>query len=274
MSIHEYSQNYSNSRKIMQLIEKKNMIKNKGLGFYMNSISSLFIVLVILNPVQAKNKVAKSFHPIENIYNTAKIFLEKHSNADPTDTEVSLGKIDPRIKFTQCDTKLAAFFPQGVKKIGKMTVGVRCNGKVKWKLFIAAKIERYETVWIAKHSLATNDTINQKDLSQQRVRIDSLRQSPMKDIHLIRGTSPKKRIRAGSIIYQDAICMVCHGDKVSIVANNSFINVSVEGVALGDAKLGENVKIRNLQSKRIFTAIVIGKRQLSVKLAKNLNRND
>ena len=253
---------------MMKLINWKNMRKNKALGFYLNYIMVLFVVLSMAMFVNAKNGTTKVFHSIEDIHNTAKKFLEQHTHADPTDTEISLGKIDPRIKFIQCEKKLEAFFPQNTKKIGKITIGISCNGTIKWKLFIAARIERYENVWITKRSLSKSDTINLEDLVQQRVRVNSLRKSPMKNTQLIENTTPKRRIPAGSIIYESAICMVCSGDKVNVLANNSLINISIKGIALADAKLGESVKIRNTQSKRIFTAIVIGKHQLNVKLAK------
>ncbi len=79
-------------------------------------------------------------------------------------------------------------------------------------------------------------------------------------------TSPKRNIRAGSVIFEDSICMVCRGDIVQVSAKNQFLAINLQGVALADATIGENTKVRNLQSKRSFNARVVGKNQLEVSL--------
>ena len=70
-----------------------------------------------------------------------------------------------------------------------------------------------------------------------------------------------------SIIFEDSICLVCRGDSVQITAKSDFLNINLEGIALADANIGEMTLVRNKQSKRSFSAKVIGKDRLEVKLA-------
>jgi hypothetical protein len=61
--------------------------------------------------------------------------------------------------------------------------------------------------------------------------------------------------------------MVRKGDKVAVTAQNEFMSIQVDGIALANARLGETTQIKNSQSKKIFGATVTGKNQLSITLS-------
>ncbi|TQV84876.1 flagellar basal body P-ring formation chaperone FlgA [Aliikangiella coralliicola] len=232
-----------------------------------NSMFFLMILLLIISlPLTAKN--AENYQSLEEIRQAAKKFLEeKQPSADIASTEITVGHIDPRTRLQLCDNGLVAFLPSGSRLKGKTTVGVRCNGKQSWKLFLSAKIERYQHVWVTTRNLRPSDILTKSDLTRQRVLTTNMRKIPVEDIALIMNTSPKRSMRSGSVIFQDSVCMVCKGQKVSVSANSQFITINVDGMALNDAALGETAQVRNSKSKRIFGAIVTGKNQLSVNLA-------
>lgn len=258
----------------MQLTLIKKHRKNKNLCRF-SYLLAVLLCNFCCNPL-LKSNPAKETHSIEDIRSTAKQFLLQHALAgqsnettddiENTELQVKIGRIDPRIRLNQCDVPLEAFFPQYAKTSGKVTLGVRCNGSVAWKIFVSATVKHYQQVWVAARNLSKNDLLTKSDVLQKKLVLNDGRRMPLQDLSLIVGTSPKRNMRAGSVIYQDSLCLVCRGNKVSVNAKNSFINISADGVALADAILGESVQIKNSQSKKIFTAIVIGRNQLSVEL--------
>jgi len=207
------------------------------------------------------------FESAENIRMAAKIFLEEITNAaDNLSIVIKIGDLDPRLRLRHCENKLQALLPQSAKQRGKITVGVSCAQPVLWKVFVSATVFEYADVVVAKNVLEKKSIITEQDIEIKRVNISTLRKQPILDKTQVINTSAKRYLRAGTIISDDSICMVCRGDQVEITAKNQFFNINLKGIALADAAMGSNTTIRNSQSNRSFTARVIGRNQLEVPL--------
>ena len=230
-------------------------------------ICVLSINCVFLFNASAKN--ADYYESSQNIRNTAKVFLEEMtSSADITDTELNIGNIDPRLKLRKCGQPLIAYLPPGSKHTGKINVGIKCVGPIQWKMFLSASSYQYQTVIYAKNTLKKGQTINRQDLGKKRVKIDTRNKQPAFDYSEVALTSPRRFIRAGAIIFTDAICMVCRGNRVNVSTGNEYFSINVEAEALADASIGEMVRLRNKNSRRIFDGKVVGRNKAQVVLLK------
>lgn len=242
----------------------KNMLDNRIL---VNGLLLCFTTILCSTSLSLK---ANEWQSLEAIEKTARNFLEeKQDPADIVSAEVTISRIDARTRLAACDEPLIAFLSPGMNARGRTTVGVRCNGSRAWKIYLSARVEHRQMVWVTTRRLSKSDVITRNDITQQRVATSRFRQPPLLDLALILNTSPKRMIRNGGVIFQESVCMVCRGDTVSVSANNSFLSIDVEGTALSDATLGEKAQIRNSRSKRVFNAIVTGKNQLKVMIAEN-----
>ena len=211
---------------------------------------------------------AQEIESIEEIRLAAKKFLEeKQVSADKTNTEISIGQIDPRMRLAKCTGEMNAFLPQTYRRNGKTTVGIRCNGPINWKIFVSARITEYQDAWVLNRNLTTGDIVTQDDIEKKRVEVTDSRKIPLTDLKHLLQASPRRAMRAGSTLYQDSVCLVCRGDRVTVSAKNQFLSINVEGVALSNAILGEKAQIRNSKSKKVFGAVVTGKNQLNIKIA-------
>lgn len=229
------------------------------------AIALLIFNHLLINSVSAAQ--LRAFETTENIKQAAKKFLEEISNAaDNPSIEVTVNNLDPRLKLRRCDNKLKAYLPKSSKERGKVSVAVQCNSPVAWKLFVSASIDEYADVVVANHSLTRKSIIGNNDIVLKRIKVSSLRKKPLNSKLQVLGSSAKRHIRVGSIIFEDSICMVCRGDNVQISANNEFLNINLQGIALADATIGETTLVRNKQSKRSFSATVIGRNRLEVSL--------
>jgi len=207
------------------------------------------------------------FESLTNIESKAISFLEKTtSNNDESKLEVEIKHLDPRLKLRKCNDDLTAFFPTGSKRSGKVTVAVSCSSPVVWKVFVSASIYEYAKVVVAINTLYKNSIISSADISLEKVNISNLRRAPIFVESGVIGSTPKRTIRAGSVIYEDGICMVCRGDYVQVIAKNQYFDINMEAIALEDAAIGQMTQVRNKESKRSFNAKVIGRNQLEVVL--------
>jgi len=205
------------------------------------------------------------FETATSIESKAISFLEKiASNNKESKLEVEIKHLDPRLKLRKCSNTLNAFFPTGSKRSGKVTVAVSCSSPVTWKVFVSASIYEYAKVVVARNTLSKNSIISGADIILEKVNISSLRRAPIFVIAGAIGSTPKRTIRAGSIIYEDGICMVCRGDYVQVIAKNQYFDINMEAVALEDASIGQMTQVRNKESKRSFNARVVGRNQLEV----------
>lgn len=251
----------------MKLINYQKNIHNGDKKTVPSVILKIFSLCLLCFCLLSTKIYAKPIQSIEKIRFAAKKFLEeKQISADKSMTDIKIGKIDPRLRLAECQQDLDIFLPQVHKRSGKMTVGIKCQGPIQWKIFVSATVTQYQQAWVLNKNLSKTDVITRSDLMKQKVVIRDSRKLPFTDLKKMLNTSPKRTLRSGSVVFQDSVCLVCRGDKVSVSATNQFLNISVEGVALSDAVLGEKVQVRNSQSKKIFTASVVGKNQLNVKL--------
>jgi len=242
-----------------------NYDKNSNIRYF--EIITLSILLYLITSIAFANG-AKNFEPADNIRNTAKKHLEEMSNAaDNTAIEISVSNIDPRLKLRKCKNKLLAFTEENVNKRGRLSIAVTCDLPVAWKVLLSASVDEFADVIIAKNTIARKSIITTQDIETKRVKISSLRKQPIFSMSEVLESTSKRQQRAGSIIFEDSICLVCRGDSVQISAKSEFLNINLEGIALADAGIGETTLVRNKQSKRSFSAKVIGKDHLEVKLA-------
>jgi flagella basal body P-ring formation protein FlgA len=256
----------------MNLIMQEKTRKNRQLSNLIRLLlilSSIVLIQTVSLPLKASHQTIQSIKTIREA--AIKFLYQQHAAISESDIQITLGNIDSRIRLAQCDSPIEAFLPQSSNGFGKTTVGVRCTSKTKWKVFIAAEVQIFDTFWVTKKALSKNDIIQQQDLIKQRIRVDNLRKKPIRDIALINGTRPTKRIPIKGVIYQDEICMVCKNDKVTVTVGNQFFNITAEGIALANAKIGETVAVKNTRSKQVFTAIVTSRDKLNVKLSGNKN---
>ena len=256
----KYSKEYKDCR-----FKMNNFLKNneKVQSIALLVITCLFLTLSNNILATATNNYESS----ENIRNTAKSFLEEMTSpADIMDTELNVGNIDPRLKLKKCHQPLVAYLPQGSKSVGKISIGVKCAGPIPWKVFISASNYRYQSVIYAKNTLRKGQLISKQDLGIKRVRLNNRHKQPAIDYQQVVMTSPRRFIRAGSVIFTDSVCMVCRGHKVNVSTGNEFFSINVEAEALADASVGESVRLRNGSSRRIFNGMVVGRNKAQVTL--------
>lgn len=220
---------------------------------------ALFLYIASMTAANAAN-----IQSSEALRQIALNFLQqKTALQQKQESEISIGRIDRRLRLTECSTPPTAFLSPGSKPQGKISVGLRCTGEKPWMVYIPAQIKSYANVISTAHSLPRGTRISAADVMTVRQDIGELRGDYFTENKAIIGMILKKSMSAGQVIVARNVkppLLVHRGDDVTILASTGGLTVRVKGKALQDAALGERVPVRNKQSKRVVqgTAVKYG----------------
>ncbi len=140
------------------------------------------------------------------------------------------------------------------------------NGK-KRRLLITGWVDRYEIVVYAKKEIAKGETIHAKDLYTELANITKYPSDVFNSTELMRGQIAKTRIRKNVLVRPKMLAVspvIKKGDMVKMAATSGSLTVVTIGRAIGNAQVGEQVKVRNLKSKKIVTGFVLDSKIVEV----------
>ncbi|MCP3673728.1 MAG: flagellar basal body P-ring formation protein FlgA [Gammaproteobacteria bacterium] len=198
---------------------------------------------------------------IQDLYSlktAAESFVQSKISIDSDNrTEVSSGKLDPRLRLTACTSEIIAFMPPGSRLQGNTTVGVRCELPKPWSIYIPVKISIFQKVFVALNKMPRGQIVSESDITLSEIDISQIRGHSYINKDDIIGTKLKSTLKANQVIDSSSICLICKGDTVSITANSTSISVSMSGVALNDGSKGDKIRVQNNSSRRIIEALIV-----------------
>ncbi|NVJ60378.1 MAG: flagellar basal body P-ring formation protein FlgA [Gammaproteobacteria bacterium] len=209
---------------------------------------------------------AAATQSVQEIKATAKSFLNNHFANSDSRVKITIGGIDPRLRLKPCDNNLSAFIPQGSNLSGNTVVGIRCVGEQSWHIYVPVKIAIYQEVVVFKKNMVKGEVISAKDLEVKPIEISSVRINPITAKEQLLGSVMKQNAMAGDPAARKVACMVCKGDKLTVLAGNEQFTVTIEGEAMEDGHYGEQVAIKNPSSSRVVSGTVIASKRVSVGL--------
>ncbi|HEX8592525.1 MAG TPA: flagellar basal body P-ring formation chaperone FlgA [Pseudomonas sp.] len=180
--------------------------------------------------------------------------------------EIEVRQLDPRTRMPFCDKDLTATL-ESPKPIGRVNVKVRCEGSSPWTVFVPAQVHLYRNVVTAVRPLKRDSLISDEDVALRERDIGQLGQGFLSSLDQAVG---QKTIRPAvmdqvlSPTYLEQPQMIHKGDQVVIIARSGTLAVRMPGEALSDGGLNEQIRIRNLNSKRVIKANVTGPGQVEV----------
>jgi flagella basal body P-ring formation protein FlgA len=171
-------------------------------------------------------------------------------------TDITIGTLDPRLRLSNCSQPLKTFFPQG-KRGNKLTVGVRCEAPKRWTIYVTAEIHQTVEALVAKEYLRRGRVLGSEDLEPKRFDANQLKFGYFTDIHEVLGKTLKRHLNRGAVLTPSNIAVtkvIRRGERVSIIAETGGISVRASGEALEDGGLGDIIRVRNLNSRKVIEA--------------------
>jgi flagella basal body P-ring formation protein FlgA len=197
---------------------------------------------------------------LQSIRDAVQLFVESNLDASTGETEVTVGQLDRRLRLTRCEEPLQTYFPNSVKPLGNITVGVRCEGAKPWSLMVQARIQQFIDVVVTSRPLGRNLILDEGDVLLSRTDISSFSGGYFASIPEVSGMVLKRSVTAGTVLTTSMLkpaILIKRGEKVIIRAETGSVLIKMEGEALQAGVKGEMIEVKNLSSKQVIEAEVV-----------------
>ena len=178
------------------------------------------------------------------IRKTAMNFIQSKTQGMPGKVSIKIDDVDSRLALAYC-AQLEAFLPAGASMLGKTSIGVRCNDKNSWSLFIAATITTTMNMLVSSKPLQQGQVINVGDYSIQSGEISQ--PGVVTDEAQIVGKVLKFSIGAGQLLKQDMFrppYVVTQGQTVQLISEGQGFKLRSEGQAMNNAATGQPAQVK------------------------------
>lgn len=174
--------------------------------------------------------------------------------------EIEVRQLDPRMRMAYCDKELTASL-QSPRPVGRVSVRVRCEGSSPWTVFVPAEVRLFRNVVTAIRPLKRDAIVSEDDVAMRERDIGQLGQGFLSAMDQAVGQKVLRPTVIDQIIaptFLEQPQMVHKGDQVVITARSGSISVRMPGEALSDGAFNEQIRVRNLNSKRVIKAYITG----------------
>ncbi len=219
----------------------------------------LFLVAGGISVAAPAGTDGAEYESLANITRIAKDFISARLEGPANTFEVRTGRLDARLRLSQCHQPLEAFLPPGSRTAGNTSIGVRCHGRKPWTVYVPVQIRRFATAVVAARPIPRGQMITRSDLLRQRIDVTSLPATYASEPAQLINMVAKRSIPAGHTIALNAVTrplLVRRGESVVIISGNDHFEVKMKGIALGNGTAGERIRVKNMSSKRIIYAEV------------------
>lgn len=219
------------------------------------------LLSMVLSCAFSSATLAQIYTPLQLKHDIASFLANEYQQQSNERVEISVGNLDNRLRLSHCSQPLSmkAQDPTGLG--GNISVQAQCKGNQPWSVYVPAQVFIYQQVPVALRDLARGDVISAADIRLDTLNISAIRQEFVASISAAVGKEVKRNISQGEplkSINLDAPTAIKRGETVTVQALAGDIRVSSSGTAMADGRMGQKIRIRNNQSERVVTAVVIG----------------
>jgi flagella basal body P-ring formation protein FlgA len=125
-------------------------------------------------------------------------------------------------------------------------------------------------VYVPARALSTGEIIAEGDLQTVTVPERDLSSNAVVDLKSLVGMEVKRTLREGSIIRKNAIAaplLVRKKELITLTVQTNQMRLTAQGQAMDDGAIGDVIRVMNLTSKKVISAVVSGKQSANVVVA-------
>ena len=135
---------------------------------------------------------------------------------------------------------------------------------------LAMAEEETVEVYVPARALSTGEIITEGDLQTITVPERDLSSNAVVDLKSLVGMEVKRTLREGSIIRKNAIAaplLVRKKELITLTVETNQMRLTAQGQAMDDGAMGDVIRVMNLTSKKVISAVVSGKQSANVVVA-------
>ncbi|UVK81775.1 flagellar basal body P-ring formation protein FlgA [Pseudomonas sichuanensis] len=180
--------------------------------------------------------------------------------------EIQVNRLDPRLRMPLCSQQLDASL-ESPTPLGRVTVKVRCDSAAPWTIFVPAQVRLLRDVVVMTRPLKRESVVGEGDIALRERDVGTLGPGYLTQMDQAVGMKLLRPTVVDQVLTQQHLEqaeVVRKGDHVVIVARSGTLSVRMPGEALSKGGLHEQIRVRNLNSKRVVKARVTGPGQVEV----------
>lgn len=164
---------------------------------------------------------------------------------------VNFVKVDDRIGGAQCPAALFAN-SAGNKMWGRTFVRVQCVGSDTPPFFLGVDVKVWAPVLVVKGTVQSGQAIGVNDVEFRTMNLTELKHGWVTDLAHLGNKTAARQLWPGMLLKHDYLrgqALVKNGDTVKVMMKGPGFAIGGTAVAMGEAELGEVVKIKTAQGK-------------------------
>lgn len=205
--------------------------------------------------------MAEEIQSLTEIRDVAAQFLRGIAREDDETSrfQIHIATLDRRLRLPDCQSELVAFLPQGSRKSGNLTVGVRCTGPSPWTLYVSANAKQFRKVVILKRPTPRGTKLTADDVTVKERDVSRLPTGYLTNLddaigkHLARNL-PDQYPLTHSLLNRSQL--VRRGQRVTLLVKSIGLEIRSAGTALQDGAWGDRISAKNLHSSRVVQGTV------------------
>lgn len=207
--------------------------------------------------------------PLEEIRSAVAKHLESRHDAGPSgQVQIEVSRLDPRLRLADCDIPLTVDANEAQpNRGGRVTAEVRCEGRTPWRIFVPAQVREIRPLVVAARPLSRGTLLTESHLEVSREDINQQHRGYLVDPAAAIGKVTRRQIGRGAILTPSDLetpQVLRRGDRVTLISGRPGFTVTARGEVLSAAGLGDRVRVRNLNSKRVVEGIVESENEVHV----------
>ena len=172
---------------------------------------------------------------------------------------LQVAPFDPRLRVAVCDRVLTGFISGGSAVRNQTTVGVRCEGSIRWTVYASVTVQSQAQVLVARRSMMRDTEVTAADFTLESRRVPGLASAYVSDPAALSAQRLARPIASGDSLTADTLApanLIHRGQQVVLIARAGGFEVRTAGIALSDGHAAERIKVQNQSTQRVVEGIV------------------
>ena len=195
-------------------------------------------------------------------------YIAQLSSSYDADTRIDyrIRNLDPRLAMADCPQPLVTEL-KSTNPIGNINIRVSCQQQRPWSLYVPVEVDVYRQIVTAAIPIARGLQLQASQLQLREINVNQLNGSYFTTIDAVVGLQAKRPFAADAAMianYLEPPVLIKKGETVTVTAKSGGLTVNIRGEALTDGHQGEQISVRNNQSKRVIEAYVTAQGELII----------
>ena len=147
--------------------------------------------------------------------------------------------------------------------------GLYRNSQYLKTLNVNTRIRTFQNVVVSKTKLGRFTIVSPEDLQLARLETTSLTKKTFSSLKEMSGLRTTRLIQTGDVITENLVerlPVIARGGAVDIRFKRGFLEITTPGIARQDGKIGDEIRVKCVESKKSYTAKVIDAKTVLVNL--------